>query len=279
MTMTMVFSSLSRTFQFRERALAVSDCLRQVALFLTQVLRAAQEALERGGVAAGDGIVNGGAVWFHTHREILLSMLHRAFDYIRALHRSSRPIDDAEVDALLGIRRREGRLDHVRLAEDLGVEQFSYDDTPYEVVREALHRLAPRRGDVFYDLGCGYGRVVLWGSIVSAARFHGVELVPQRIAVADRARRRLALRNLVLHQANVRSVGFDDGTLFFLFDPFFNATLEHVTRRLRRIAHEHPIRIASYWGTGRFFARRRWLRELECGEDPNGLRIFDSKKE
>lgn len=204
-------------------------------------------------------------------------MLHRALDHIRALHRSSRPIDDAEVDALLGIRRQERRLDPVQLADDLGVEQFSYDDTPYDVVREALHRLAPRRGDVFYDLGCGYGRVVLWGSIVSAARFHGVELVPQRIAVADRVRRRLALRNLVLHQANVRSVAFDDGTLFFLFDPFFNATLDHVSRRLARIAGKHSIRIASYWGTGRFFARRRWLREEGPGDDPNGLRVFASR--
>jgi SAM-dependent methyltransferase len=199
--------------------------------------------------------------------------------HIRALHRSSRQIDDAEIDALLGIRRQERRLDYGQLVVDLGVEQFSYGDTPYEVVREAMHRLSPRRGDVFYDLGCGYGRVVLWGSIVSPARFHGVELVPQRIAVAEGARRRLALRNLVLHQANVRSVDFDDGTLFFLFDPFFNATLAHVTRRLSFAARRHPIRIASYWGTGRFLARRRWLREEEAGDDPNGLRVFHSKKE
>jgi len=199
--------------------------------------------------------------------------------HIRALHRSSRRIDNAEIDALLGIRRQERRLDYGQLAVDLGVEQFSYGDTPYEVVREMIHRLSPRRGDVFYDLGCGYGRVVLWGSIVSPARFHGVELVPPRIAVAERARRRLALRNLVLHQANVRSIDFDDGTLFFLCDPFFNATLSHVTRRLSSAARQHRIRIASYWSTGHFFERRRWLREEEGGDDPNGLRVFASKKE
>ena len=200
--------------------------------------------------------------------------------HVRALQRSSRAIDDREMDALLGIREREERLDGIALVLEHGNEQIDlYDGTPYEVARELFARLRPRRGDVFYDLGCGYGRVVLWGALVSGARFCGIDLVEQRLAPARRAVRRLALTNVRLVQGNVLSTRFDDGNLFFLFDPFFPGTLRRVSRRLARIARARPIRIASHWQSNAFFARRRWLHEIDAAaasDDPYRLRLFRS---
>lgn len=200
--------------------------------------------------------------------------------HVRALHRSSKPIDDRELDALLGIRERESRLDGVELVLELGNELIdAYDGTPYDVVREAIRGLAPKRGDVFYDLGCGYGRVVLWGALVSDAVVRGIELVPQRLAPARRAVERLALRNAALIQGNVLSTPFDDGNLFFLFDPFFRDTFRRVSRHLARIARDHPIRIASHWESNMLLESRRWLREIAVREsdgDPYRLRFFTS---
>jgi SAM-dependent methyltransferase len=200
--------------------------------------------------------------------------------HVRALQRSSRAIDDREMDALLGIREREERLDGIALVLEHGNEQIDlYDGTPYEVVRELFARLRPRRGDVFYDLGCGYGRVVLWGALVTGAEFRGIDLVEQRLAPARRAVRRLALTNVQLVQGNVRSTRFDDGNLFFLFDPFFPETLRRVGRRLARIARARPIRIATHWESNAFFARRRWLQEIDdvtASDDPYRLRLFRS---
>lgn len=199
--------------------------------------------------------------------------------HVRALHRSSRPIDDAEVDALLGIQPREDRIDAVELIVEHGPGMIDgYDGTPYEVVRDAIRRLAPKRGDVFYDLGCGYGRVVLWGALVSGARFRGIELVPQRLRPALRAQQRLGLGNLELRQGNVLSSRFDDGNLFFLFDPFFAEAMRRVGHMLARIARDHPIRIASLWGND-YFRRRRWLREIGTHDDPYELALFVSDKE
>lgn len=185
------------------------------------------------------------------------------------------------MDALLGIREREERLDGVELILEHGNELIdAYDGTPYAVVRELFARLRPRRGDVFYDLGCGYGRVVLWGALLSDAQFRGIDLVPQRLAPARRAARRLALANVQLLQGNVLSTRFDDGNLFFLFDPFFRETLRRVGLRLARIARNRPIRIASHWQSNHFFARRQWLREIEgvraADDDPYRLRLFCS---
>jgi SAM-dependent methyltransferase len=213
----------------------------------------------------------------------MLTAPERIRAHIRALHRSSRPIDDAEIDALLGIRPRESRLDPIELIFEHGPGLIDgYGATPYETVREVIQRLSPRRGDVFYDLGCGYGRVVMWGALVSGARFRGIEVVPQRLRPAQRAKERLGLANLELRQANVLSSRFDDGNLFFLFDPFFTDHLRRVGHALARIARHHPIRIASLWQSNDYFRRRRWLHEVRDEaptDDPYGLRFFASTKE
>lgn len=202
-------------------------------------------------------------------------------NHVRSLHRSSRPIDDRELDALLGIVEKEDRLDPIALVLEHGNESIdAYDGSPYEVAREAVRRLAPKRGDVLYDLGCGYGRVVLWAALVSEAEIRGIDLVAQRLAPAQRAIRRLGLQNARVVQGNVLSTRFDDGNLFFLFDPFFRPTMERVSLRLARIARAHPIRIASHWMSNDFLSRRRWLREIAdpagASDDPYRLRMFTS---
>jgi len=201
--------------------------------------------------------------------------------HVRALQRSSRSLDDRELDALLGIAEREETIDGVELILEHGNEMIDvYDGTPYEVVRELFGRLATRRGDVFYDLGCGYGRAVLWGALVSGAQFRGIDLVAQRLAPAQRAARRLGLKNVRFTQGNVLSTRFDDGNLFFLFDPFFPNTLRRVGSTLARIARTRPIRIASHSQTNDYFAGRRWLREINdrepASDDPYRLRLFGS---
>ncbi|MCU1348831.1 MAG: hypothetical protein JWO56_1861 [Acidobacteria bacterium] len=190
--------------------------------------------------------------------------------HVRALHRSSRPIDDRELDALLGILEHEERLDGVELILEHGTELIDqYDGTPYETIRELFRRLAPKHGDVFYDLGCGYGRVVLWGAIVSDAECRGIDLVRERLAPAGRAIRRLGLTHARVSQGNVLSTRFDDGNLFFLFDPFFRPTLQRVGLRLARIARDHPIRIASHWQSNTWLAARRWLHEIDLNDEVN----------
>jgi len=201
--------------------------------------------------------------------------------YVRELHRSSRPIDDREVDALLGIDEEEARLDPVELVLEHGNEFIdAYDGSPYEVARDAVRRLLAVRGDILYDLGCGYGRVVLWAALVSDAEVRGIELVPERANPAQRAIRRLRLANARVTLGNVLSTRFDDGNLFFLFDPFSSETMQRVTRRLAGIARDHPIRIASHWMSNDVLARRRWLREEHdprvANGDPYRLRLFAS---
>jgi len=201
--------------------------------------------------------------------------------HVRALQRTSRVIDDREMDALLGIAEREERLDGVELVLEHGNELIDlYSGTPYETVRELFRRLKPRRGDVFYDLGCGYGRVLLWGALVSDAEFRGIDLVEQRLAPARRCARRLALDNVRFLQGHVLSTPFDDGNLFFLFDPFFRKTMRRVGLKLARIARRRPIRIASHWQSNDYFAACPWLHEIDtvraANDDPYRLRIFRS---
>lgn len=203
--------------------------------------------------------------------------------YIVNLHHSRKKLHEARVDNLLGIGASGSELstDIGYLLASLGNEQLEYQGTPYSMIRDAINETHPGSRDTFYDLGSGYGRVLLWGALVCSARFRGIEIVPGRAAAAQAAAVRLGLTNLDIRQGNVLRTPFDDGNIFFMFDPFFPETMGKVSRSLRRIARTRPIRIASTWGSSSYFLKQSWLRPLPFKRSERSaasfpLRCFES---
>jgi len=200
-------------------------------------------------------------------------------------HESHRSLSDTCIDRALGIRHIEieRELDLVKLILEFQTERLIYSATPYNVIRDAMRGLNPGRGDVFYDLGAGYGRVLLYGALTHGATFRGIEIVPSRVEEANRIRSHLALEQLDFRQGNAQSDDFSDGNLFFLFNPFFSEVLQVVGLRLRRIAQTRQIRIASVANSNAYFARQRWLGEIDLPMrssqpwSPYELRLFVSR--
>ena len=54
---------------------------------------------------------------------------------------------------------------------------------------------------------------------------------------------------------------FSDGTVFFLFNPFTEDTLEEVSKALRKIAEEKRIRIVTWGPSVHYFSDQRWLKD------------------
>jgi hypothetical protein len=173
-------------------------------------------------------------------------------------------LDDRMVDRMLGLRETatEHRIDEVKLMLRFGNERFTYGGTSYTMARQLIRTLSPRNYDVFYDLGAGYGRILLYGALTSSAMFRGIEIVPQRVNEVTRAQKRLQLPNIEIRQGNVEEIDFSDGTIFFLYDPFFRDVLRGVGARLREIARRRMIRIASLAGSNDYFLAQTWLREV-----------------
>ena len=106
--------------------------------------------------------------------------------------------------------------------------------------------MAPQSRDLVVDLGCGGGRLVLYGALCTPARFLGVELIEPRCAAAQRAAARLSLTRVEIVQGNALDLELEPGTIFYLFRPFSSETEATVLGRLHDLAHRRAITVAAY---------------------------------
>ncbi len=171
-------------------------------------------------------------------------------------------LPDDLINALLGleITPTERSVNHFELTRKFGIEQYTYEATSYEYIRWIVRVLEPSEKDVFYDLGAGYGQVVLYTALTTRALCKGIELVPERIQQATAIKQRYAITNAEFIAGNILAQDYSDGTIFFLFNPFHEHTFQQVLKKLQTIAQHHHIKIAG-WGGGRIehLSQQPWL--------------------
>lgn len=124
--------------------------------------------------------------------------------------------------------------------------------------------------DVFIDLGCGPGKVVLTVSALTGARARGIEVQPELVERARRAAERLDI-NAEFVLADARDADLDDGTVFYLYLPFTGPVLDRVLEKLHAIALLRPIVVCAL---GVDLERFAWLRRREL--DEFWLAIYDA---
>jgi predicted RNA methylase len=200
-------------------------------------------------------------------------------------HAGRRQLSDAALDRLLHLswRKAEASLDLLDLLDRYGNELLEYHGLGYAAIRWIIHALRLTERDVVYDLGAGYGRFVIYGALVSGAKFKGIEIVRERAAHIGRARVRLRLRNASVVAKNAAAADFTDGTKFYLFSPFFTPTLRAVARQLETCAAKRPITVVAIYHAATFFSRQRWLKKVTTSltkhrdDVPVGLDVFVSR--
>jgi len=197
-------------------------------------------------------------------------------DRIYALRKSYRPLEQTlsakVVDRALGVET----TDMVHLAElDLDApDRVDYQPAGWLDLPRILRRDEVTADDVFLDLGCGKGRVVLMAARYPFRRVIGVDIserllgVAQANVAAGRARRRCG--EVELHRADVVDYRIsDDVTVVYMFNPFggaiFDAAIGHliesVDRRPRtvRLIYRNAVHHDRLLRTGRVELTRRAL--------------------
>lgn len=188
-------------------------------------------------------------------------------------------LDDGTIDDLLGlqIKKQESLINTHALKELFGVEQFIYEGTPYEMIREFIQELNPKEGEIVYDLGAGYGRVILYGALTTNAKFVGAEIVPERAHPCQQIIKKWNIRNASMFQVNVLDLDLSNGNTFFLFNPFYLETLERVGEQLKSIAKTQKIKIATWGGTSNeYFLNCKWLAERKMSNPDSKYQFFTS---
>jgi len=127
-----------------------------------------------------------------------------------------------------------------------------YEPTPYHVIESILNRLKFGSDDVFVDLGCGKGRVVLSVAKKKLKKIIGLEAHKDIFNIARDNLEKIKVKNTPVEILNADVTTFDmkEGTIFFMFNPFGMATQKCVIERIGNslITNPRQVRIICYAG-------------------------------
>lgn len=201
---------------------------------------------------------------------------------VREMHNDNTlKIADDVIDYLLGINSEydERSVNIEDLEKEYGPEKYVYQDTIYEFIRYFINGLNLNDTDIFYDLGSGYGRVIIYAGITTPAVVKGIEIVPKRALHSIEVIKKLEINNVEVIRGNVVHQYLNDGTVFFLFNPFSSNTFYLVSKLLKKISFTKQIRIASVGTCTEHFRELKWLDEVATYSVPPYWEgsIFESK--
>lgn len=202
---------------------------------------------------------------------LVSSLVHRCGKVWRALNETWLGITTTE-DALVKAGLQ-GAAPGARHADN-----YAYSTPDYLDLRRILARARLASTDVFYDIGCGMGRVVCLAARRRIARAVGVELHPGLAAIARRNAERLRGRRapLEIRAADAATADLGDGTVYYLFNPFGADTLRAVLANIQRSLTARPRAVRFLYVNPQHaeaFAAARWLEPYDALKTFRGLDV------
>lgn len=120
-----------------------------------------------------------------------------------------------------------------------------YEPVKYPAIGACLKATRLSNRDVFFDIGCGMGRALCVAARHPVRKCIGVEYMPSLAAIADRnvtgLRGRLAPAEVWV--GNACDFRYDEGTVFFLYNPFREPTMRRFIECLRQSLVARPRRL------------------------------------
>ena len=170
-----------------------------------------------------------------------IASLGRALESAYASAR--RPVEAALLERRYGFPRQAPEA-----TEPSDEERYRRDPSPWGILGLALRPDDVTPGDVFLDVGCGTGRILVEAGRYPFERLIGVEVLPELAAVARSvvARNRHRLRSPHVEVVTVDVLDYeipDDVTVVYFGDPFGRDVLESVLRRLGASVARAPRRV------------------------------------
>lgn len=124
-------------------------------------------------------------------------------------------------------------------------DAFVNGPVSYWLLWRFVGRAALRPDDVFYDVGCGDGRVLCFVARRRVAKCVGIELSAAFAAKAARNAASLRRRRspIEIRVGDSAAMDYEDGTVFYFGDPFGDQTMREVLRRIGFGVKRHPRRV------------------------------------
>jgi SAM-dependent methyltransferase len=156
-------------------------------------------------------------------------------------------------------------FEKIQFLKDANSESQPYEPTDYLLTHRFIRPLRPNPSDVVFDIGCGMGRVLCVFARMKVRKCVGIELSPELGAIAmDNAKRLRARRAPIeVRVIDARVADYQEGTIFWLLNPFGAAVLERVLQQIQSTLKAVPRRIQIAYVNpihADIVENQRWLR-------------------
>jgi hypothetical protein len=145
-------------------------------------------------------------------------------------------------------------------------EMVFYQPTPARFILEMIQRSRMSERDVFFDLGCGLGNVVIVSALLTGATSIGVDVEPVYCDYARRCAEQLGISNACFINQDARDLNYSDGTVFFMYHPFTGRILESMLDKLKTVSEKRTIKLCTLGACSLTVGKQGWLERL--GQSP-----------
>lgn len=121
-------------------------------------------------------------------------------------------------------------------------DNFLYATIDYFNARKLIAALHPGPEDVFYDIGCGMGRILCLMARVPVKKCVGIELLEPLCEIARRNASTLRGRKTPIEIVcqDAARADLSDGTIYFMFNPFGEQTLRDTLKNITESIQAKP---------------------------------------
>jgi hypothetical protein len=207
-------------------------------------------------------------------REYLSQRIRRYHEQSAGAHDDAMyDFSDVFTNALLGFANSD-----IETRVELGPEMVFFQATPVRYILEMIDWARLSEKDVFFDLGCGLGKVLMLVSLLTGASSVGVEVEPAYCEYLRTRAQELGIHDIQVRNEDARQASLAEGTVFFMYHPFTGEVLDLVLKKLRAHAEGRPVRLCTLGRCTFTVAREDWLELISpAGCDEFQLAVFSSK--
>jgi precorrin-6B methylase 2 len=125
-------------------------------------------------------------------------------------------------------------------------DSHMYSPIPYSDLERIIFRLNCNSQDVFVDIGCGKGRVLVFVAQTKIKKIIGIEF--RKDLAEDAIQNIKKIKNKLLHikiiNADAAKCDLREGTIFFMYSPFGESTFKAVIENIKSTYVKNPRSIS-----------------------------------
>lgn len=153
----------------------------------------------------------------------------------------------------------EGALSLSEITIKYGLNSYRYGSSSF--LFDLFDPIEITNETVFYDLGSGYGNIILYGAVkYPDAKFKGIEILKERHEVCAGLIEKEQITNAVAICGDILKTNISDGTIFYLYNPLYDFQYAELLNKLHQISLHKPIIVIAE-SRCNFFDEAEWLEQ------------------